>query len=127
MVDKLYSMKIRSIRISEDIFQEMMRLRTPIEVSFLGGEQKTWDNLFNYFLILHHGNTDWREKVKEVDLKMRPELELLVDKYYLKHKIIDREELLEIYFDLENKFYKEFVQKQHKELNYEKPASNESR
>lgn len=117
-------MKIRSIRISEDIFQEMMRLRTPVEVSFLGGEQKTWDNLFNYFLILHHGNTDWREKVKQVDLAMRPELELLVDKYYSKNKEIDHEELLKIYFDLEGRFYKEFVEKQHKELNYEKPTSN---
>jgi len=70
--------KTRSLRISDDIFNELMRLRLPL---FGVGGQKTWDMLFNYFLTLHHDTQDWREKIKDVDLnpaffaKQRPIIE----------------------------------------------------
>ena len=105
----------RSIRIDDDIWEELQRLRLP---RFGLGEQKTWNELFNYFLIMHHGNGDWREKVKEVDKKLEKKMRKLLggawgDPEFDPEKI----KMDELYEKFERKQYDEFVKKQTKELN----------
>jgi len=88
--------KTRSIRVSDDVWKELNRLRLP---QFGLGEQKSWDKLFNLFLIEHHGNGDWRNKVKYVDLdeNLQEELYGIYEKY-LKEEID------------ENEYYKQLIE-----------------
>ena len=94
--------KTRSIRVSEDVWKEIQRLRNPL----MGlGEQKSLDKLFEYFLVLHHGNLDWRNKVKYVDLnpKLKSELSKLHINY-LDNKITKNEYIIQS-SKLEQKYY----------------------
>lgn len=102
---------IRSIRISDEVFEELLRLRKPT----LGlGEQRTWDSLFNYFLILHHGNGDWRRKVKYVDTEVIKQLneaiEGMKDDDALNLKVLSK-----LYNEIEKKVYNKFLEIQRAE------------
>jgi hypothetical protein len=103
---------VRSIRIKDDIWEELSRLRVhPLGV----GGPKSWDQLLNYFLILHHGNGDWRTKVEEVDNVAYEEWAC-----ELKGKGLSLEEMSKLYYKIEDEVYKKFVKKQSKELNKRK-------
>ena len=105
----------RSIRIDDDIWNELLRLRLP---RYGIGKQKTWNKLFNYFLILHHGNGDWRAKVKEVDKKMEEKMRKLLRGAYGNPKFDPEKIKMDGLYDaLERQTYDEFVAKQTKELN----------
>jgi len=95
---------IRTIRVSDDIWEEFMRLRSD---KLVGGQQ-TWDELFNTLLVIWHGNGDWRNKVKSVDNVAKQRL----GEWVHKQKDFDLEKTLKKYKEIESTLYNEFVKDQ---------------
>lgn len=98
----------------DDIWNELMRLRNPPHGL---GEQKSWDTLLNYFLIMHHGNGDWKKKVKEVDIKLHDEFKKEISEMTFEELTIKNINVM--YALLERKYYSEFIKKQNSLLEEE--------
>lgn len=111
-------MTLRSIRMSDDIWEELMRLRH----DGVFGEQKSWDTLLNYFLICHHNNGDWRMKVQAVDANPEyvKELNDAIDLYLVDNDIISDEKLRETKSKIYDRYYKDFVKGQHEMIEHER-------
>ena len=97
------------MRLSDEVWKELGRLRMPL---FGMGKQKTWEELFNILLIEHHGNGDWRTKVKKVDLdpKLQKELYAVYERY-LKDEISKMEYHVSC-AEIESRYYNRFSSEQ---------------
>lgn len=106
--------KRRTIWVSDDIWDELYRLRS----DRMYGEQMTWDDILNILLIVWHGNGDWRSKVKAVDVEARKRL----DTWAKTRSHIDLEELEKKYKELKNELHDKFSDEQNFKLNTKEGA-----
>ena len=125
-MSKEQSTHVRSMHLDDDIYEELRRIRgsvsqitsSPINIqeSLQLQPQFSWNELMNMFLILYHGNGDWRSKVKEVDSKVWKRLSKEMDKidiadddtFFKKEKAMRKA--------IEHELYASFLDKQHKNL-----------